>query len=66
MACPLRASPYCNTCKSCKPADEFNLAPNKTYRYTCKICEFDKQKEGTKIWYETAKKKLEDQTVQQH
>ncbi len=62
----IQIKPYCKICKICKPSDQFNLTPNRTYRYTCKICEFDKQKEEAKILYETTKKKLEDQTVQQH
>ena len=62
----IQIKPYCNICKSCKPADQFNLTPNKTYRYQCKACEFDKQKEESKILFETTKMKLEDQTVQKH
>jgi len=58
--------PYCQICKMCKTANEFNLTTRKTYRYTCKNCEIDKQKEESKTLYETTKKKLEDQSEQQH
>ena len=57
--------PYCQTCKVCKTPDQFNLTPRKTYRYICKVCEINKQKEEANMLYETTKKKLEDQTEQQ-
>ena len=50
--------PYCNICKSCKPTDQFNFTPNKTYRFSCKTCESDKQKEESKMLYETTKKEI--------
>ena len=53
--------PYCQTCKVCKSPDQFNLTPRKTYRYICKVCEINKQKEEANMLYETTKKKLEDQ-----
>ena len=56
--------PYCQICKMCKTPNEFNLTTRKTYRYTCKTCEIDKQKEESKTLYETTKKKLEDQSEQ--
>ena len=58
--------PYCQTCKMCKTPDQFNLTKRKTYRYICKICEIEKQKEEANILYETTKKKLEQQSVQHH
>jgi hypothetical protein len=59
--------PYCQACNICKTPDQFNLtARRKTYRYICKVCEIDKQKEEANILYETTKKKLEDQSEQQH
>ena len=57
--------PYCQTCKMCKTPDQFNLTPRKTYRYICKVCENNKQKEESNMLYETIKKKLEDQSEQQ-
>jgi len=57
--------PYCQTCNICKTPDQFNLTSRKTYRYICKVCEIDKQKEEANILYETTKKKLEDQSEQQ-
>ena len=58
--------PYCQSCNMCKTPDQFNLTKRKTYRYICKICENDKQKEEANILYETTKKKLEQQSVQHH
>jgi len=58
--------PYCQSCNMCKTPDQFNLTKRKTYRYICKICEIDKQKEEANILYETTKKKLEQQSVQHH
>ena len=58
--------PYCQTCKVCKTPDQFNLTARKTYRYICKVCEINKQKEEANMLYETTKKKLEDQSTQQH
>ena len=58
--------PYCQSCSMCKTPDQFNLTKRKTYRYICKICENDKQKEEANILYETTKKKLEQQSVQHH
>ena len=57
--------PYCQTCKMCKTPDQFNLTSRKTYRYMCKVCENDKQKEESNMLYETTKKKLEQQSEQQ-
>ena len=57
--------PYCQTCKMCKTPDQFNLTPRKTYRYICKVCEINRQKEEANMLYETTKKKLEDQSEQQ-
>ena len=59
-------NPYCQACKVCKTPDQFNITPRKTYKYICKICENDKQKEEANILYETTKKKLEDQSIQQY
>ena len=59
-------NPYCQACKVCKTPDQFNITPRKTYKYICKICENDKQKEEANILYETTKKKLEDQSIQRH
>ena len=58
--------PYCQSCSMCKTPDQFNLTKRKTYRYICKICENDKQKEEANILYETTKKKLEQQSEQKH
>ncbi len=58
--------PYCQSCNMCKTPDQFNVAKRKTYRYRCKICEIDTQKEESKILYENTKKKLEEQSEQQH
>ena len=58
--------PYCQSCNMCKTPDQFNLTKRKTYRYICKICENDKQKEEANILYETTKKKLEQQSEQKH
>ena len=59
--------PYCQTCKTCKTPDQFNTTTiRKTYKYICKICELDKQKQEAAALYETTKKKIEDQTAQQH
>ena len=57
--------PYCQTCKVCKTPDQFNLTSRKTYRYICKVCEINRQKEEANMLYETTKKKLEDQSEQQ-
>ena len=45
----------------CKPSNEFNRTPNNTYRYTCKVCEIDSEREKAKIHYEETKQKLEEQ-----
>ena len=43
--------PYCQVCKT---PDQFNLTPiRKTYRYICKVCEINRQKEETNMLYET-------------
>ena len=47
--------PYCQTCKMCKTPDQFNLTPRKTYRYTCKTCEIDKQQEESRPVHEIIK-----------
>jgi hypothetical protein len=56
--------PYCQTCKICKTPDQFNLTPNNTYRYTCKVCVNDIEREKSRVLYEETKHKLEEQ--QQH
>jgi hypothetical protein len=43
----------------CKPPDQFNLTPRKTYRYLCKVCDIEREK--AKVLYEETKQKLEEQ-----
>ena len=52
-------NPYCQTCKVCKPPDQFNLTPRKTYRYLCKVCDIEREK--ARVLYEETKQKLEEQ-----
>ena len=58
---PIEIKPYCNKCNMCKPSNEFNKTPNNTYRYSCKVCEIDSEREKAKMSYEETKQKLEEQ-----
>ena len=36
--------PYCNKCNMCRPSTDFNKTSNGTYKYTCKVCEIDSER----------------------
>ena len=63
MLLPIEIRPYCNVCKMCKNSNEFNSSKNSTYKYTCKACENDIEREKVRLQYEETKKKLENQEV---
>ena len=58
---PIEIKPYCTRCKMCKPSTDFNKTPYYTYRYVCKVCESDIEREKAKVLYEETKQKLEEQ-----
>ena len=62
---PTQIKPYCQACKTCKPPTDFNTTPNNTYRYVCKVCEFDIEREKARVLYEETKQKLEEQQEHQ-
>ena len=52
---------YCKRCDMCRPSTDFNKTPNNAYRYTCKVCEIDIEREKERVLYEETKQKLEEQ-----
>ena len=61
MITPVEIKPYCNVCKICRPSSDFNKTPNGTYRYTCKVCEVDTERDKRRQSYEETKQKIEEQ-----
>ena len=62
---PIEIKPYCNRCNMCRLCSDFNKTPNNTYRYVCKVCETDIEREKAKALYEETKQKLEEQQEHQ-
>ncbi len=57
----IEIKPYCIKCDMCRPSSDFNKTPNNTFRYTCKVCEIDIEREEARVLYEETKQKLEEQ-----
>ena len=58
---PIETKAYCKRCDMCRPSTDFNKTPNNTYRYTCKVCEIEIEREKARVLYEETKQKLEEQ-----
>jgi len=53
--------PYCKVCQKCKPSIEFDKTRNNTYKYRCKTCNYDIEREKERMLYEDTRHKLEEQ-----
>ena len=58
---PIEIKPYCNKCNMCRSSTDFNKTPNGTYKYTCKVCEIDSERNQRRQSYEETKQRLEEQ-----
>ena len=58
---PIEIKAYCKRCDMCRPSTDFNKTPINKYRYTCKVCEIDIEREKERVLYEETKQKLEEQ-----
>ena len=60
---PIEIKAYCNRCNMCRPSSDFNKTPNNIYRYICKVCESDIEREKAKVLYEETKQKLNNKNI---
>ena len=62
---PKEIRPYCKVCQKCKPSIEFDKTRNNTYKYRCKTCDYDIEREKERMQYEETKQKIEEQQKMQ-